>query len=151
MTTTALAAITASCNLTRCCGFDSTSIPSILASLIHSPANVPQDVTPVLSIQRWNEPVIALETALEKPGGVLWMAFAVVAGLKARHHLDMPGMRPETLYGPPLTTHCTTLDGPATGASPTPRGSDPTGSNQTAGGYAPYTPRSSPANAHRCC
>ena len=42
------------------------------------------------------------------------MAFTVVAGLKARHHLDMPGMRPETVYGPPLTTHCTTLDGGAT-------------------------------------
>ena len=151
MTTIALAAITASCNLIRCCGFDSTSVPSILASLIHSPANVPQDVTPVSSIQRWNEPVIALETALAKSGGLLWMAFTVVAGLKARHHLDMPGMRPETVYGPPLATHCTTLDGPATVHLQRRAGVIQLGSNQTAGGYAPYTPRSSPANAHRCC
>jgi hypothetical protein len=113
MTTMALAAITASCNLTRCCGFDSTLIPSILASLIHSPANVPQDVTPVCSLQRWNEPVIALETALEKSGG------SALDGLRRRREAE--GTAPhgpcracdETVYGPPLNTHCAALDGPA--------------------------------------
>jgi hypothetical protein len=27
--------------------------------------------------------------------------------------LDMPNMRDETVYGPPLNTHCAGLDGPA--------------------------------------
>src|SRR3977135_305942 len=30
------------------------------------------------------------------------------------HDLDVPGMRSDGVYGPPLNTHCTTLDGPAT-------------------------------------
>ena len=42
-----------------------------------------------------------------------WSAISLPRARRRKHHLDVPQCD-QTVFGPPLNTHCTALDGPAT-------------------------------------